>query len=193
MPSSSAKKQQKKASYLKSQLTRAASLEAQLQQEKLHEATASSLRIQLCEVFSELILSNAEYSLKKDVYGRLWRNCFYARISELRSRISRERRKQNEAALEKLEGVLKTFLKEAVALYKYLTEKYESLLLPSESQDDDDMSLNGVVAGLHRLYIYLGDLYRYDTSYTKAQECYEQASRLAPSKGNPYNQLVRQY
>jgi tetratricopeptide (TPR) repeat protein len=182
----------KKSPYFKSQLSRAAALESDLSEAK-SEQQASRLRIQLCEVLSDVILSNPELSLRKDCFGRLWRACFYARIGELRSRISREKRKkQSKTALDNLESTLKTFLKEGVALYKYLVEQYEVKLLPSESQDETEPlpATEGVVAGLHRILIYLGDLYRYACSYPKAQECYEQAAKLAPSKGNPYNQMA---
>ena len=181
----------KKSPYFKNQLSRAAALESDLSEAKSEEK-ASRLRIQLCEVLSDVILSNPELSLRKDCFGRLWRSCFYARIGELRSRISREkRRKKSQASLDNLETTLKTFLKEGVTLYKYLVEQYEVKLLPSESQDENEaLYADGVVAGLHRILIYLGDLYRYASSYPKAQECYEQAAKLAPSKGNPYNQMA---
>jgi len=49
---------------------------------------------------------------------------------------------------------------------------------------------NGVVQNLHRFLIHLGDLHRYASSFSKAEEGYTRASRLAPGKGNPYNQLA---
>ena len=48
----------------------------------------------------------------------------------------------------------------------------------------------GVVQGLYKLYIYLGDLYRYEESFNKAETNYLNASRLGPGVGNPYNQLA---
>jgi len=176
--------------YLKSQLARATALEARLK-DCANEEEASQLRIQLCEVFSDVMLMDPSFCLQKDCFGRLWRNCFYARIGELRSRISRERRKKGSNS-KKLEDLLKQFLKEGIQLYKYFVEQYQDMLLPSDSQasEEEVVSMDGVVAGLHRIYIYLGDLYRYSCVYGKAEECYEKASRLAPSKGNPYNQLA---
>ena len=47
-----------------------------------------------------------------------------------------------------------------------------------------------IVPVLHRLYIYTGDLHRYGESYTKAEQSYLSASKLAPGMGNPYNQLA---
>jgi hypothetical protein len=41
-----------------------------------------------------------------------------------------------------------------------------------------------------RLFIQMGDLYRYAESFGKAESYYLNASRLAPGMGNPYNQLA---
>lgn len=49
---------------------------------------------------------------------------------------------------------------------------------------------NGVVPTLHKMYIHLGDLHRYARNYGTAESSYALSSRLAPGKGNPYNQLA---
>eukprot|EP00535_Pseudo-nitzschia_heimii_P012971 CAMPEP_0197198998 /NCGR_PEP_ID=MMETSP1423-20130617/33661_1 /TAXON_ID=476441 /ORGANISM="Pseudo-nitzschia heimii, Strain UNC1101" /LENGTH=788 /DNA_ID=CAMNT_0042652847 /DNA_START=763 /DNA_END=3129 /DNA_ORIENTATION=+ len=51
-------------------------------------------------------------------------------------------------------------------------------------------SLEGVVHGLYKLYIFLGDLHRYGEAYNKAEKNYLNASKLGPGLGNPYNQLA---
>jgi hypothetical protein len=51
-------------------------------------------------------------------------------------------------------------------------------------------SLDGVVRGLYKLYIFLGDLHRYAEAYNKAEINYLNASKLGPGLGNPYNQLA---
>jgi tetratricopeptide (TPR) repeat protein len=185
---------------LKNQIIRATDLEAQLAAlpPKASEEKASRIRIQLCEVLSDVILTDPQFALRKDCTGRLWRNCFYARIGELRSRIAREKRKKGEAT--KLDLSLKVFLKEAIALYKYFVDNYETKLLPplQSSQEEDSQQVSiantkaqeGVVPGLHRILIHLGDLYRYSTNYSLAEKAYDRASKLAPGKGNPYNQLA---
>jgi hypothetical protein len=43
---------------------------------------------------------------------------------------------------------------------------------------------------LYRILIHQGDLYRYDGDFTMAESSYSKASKLAPGKGNPYNQLA---
>eukprot|EP00536_Pseudo-nitzschia_multiseries_P012012 jgi/Psemu1/290022/fgenesh1_pg.438_\ len=48
----------------------------------------------------------------------------------------------------------------------------------------------GVVQGLYKLYIFMGDLHRYAEAYNKAERNYANASKLGPGLGNPYNQLA---
>ena len=80
----------------------------------------------------------------------------------------------------------------------------DSLFLDSQlpSQDDtvmidedavsplDAATEPGVVAGLCKLFIHMGDLQRYAENYSKADSNYLNASKLAPGLGNPYNQLA---
>jgi hypothetical protein len=186
---------------LKKQLQRATDLEKQLGElPKSAEETAAKLRSQLCEILSDVLISDPSLALEKECAGRLWRNCFYAPIGVWRSRVSREKRKQG-ANLAKLELSFKKFLTEAVTLYDYLVLQYQSKLQPSNSQAnsqdssqesfrDNLASTEAVVPGLYRLYIHMGDLQRYAQSYNKAEVCYFNASKLAPGMGNPYNQLA---
>lgn len=58
------------------------------------------------------------------------------------------------------------------------------------SKQTTTSSLEGVVQGLYKLYIFLGDLHRYAEAYNKAEACYWNASKLGPGLGNSYNQLA---
>jgi len=60
----------------------------------------------------------------------------------------------------------------------------------SSSVNGDSKSLEDVVPGLYKLYIFLGDLHRYAEAYNKAEISYMNASKLGPGLGNPYNQLA---
>lgn len=67
--------------------------------------------------------------------------------------------------------------------------------LPATSDADETVASaapisSGVVPNLHRLLIHLGDLHRYASSFPKSETSYSAASKLAPGKGNPYNQLA---
>jgi hypothetical protein len=181
-------------------LERAADLEKQLTSlSKSNDEKAARLRSHLCEILSDILISDPFIGTEKDCTGRLWRSCFYAPIGIWRSRISREKRKQG-PNLASLELSFKKFLGEAITLYDYLALQYQTKLLPGSSQGNSQDStqdflpsggsLEGVVPGLFRLYIHMGDLHRYAESFNKAENCYLSASKLAPGMGNPYNQLA---
>ena len=60
----------------------------------------------------------------------------------------------------------------------------------SSSVTTSSKSLDGVVRGLYKLYIFLGDLHRYAEAYNKAEINYLNASKLGPGLGNPYLSLI---
>jgi len=67
------------------------------------------------------------------------------------------------------------------------SDESDSLL---SSVNGDAKSVEDVVPGLYKLYIFLGDLHRYAEAYNKAEINYLNASKLGPGLGNPYNQLA---
>jgi len=125
-----------------------------------------------------------------------------------------EAERQQQALIDHLEKNLNTFLKEAVVLYEFLIDKYQGFLLPhlssqmtqtpatpltitpskvnvnSPEDNNQESSLEGVVPLLHKMFIHLGDLLRYCNSFTDAETAYLKATRLAPGRGNAYNQLA---
>ena len=168
---------------------------------KSSDEKAARLRSHLCEVLSDVLITDPLVGTENDCIGRLWRTCFYAPILIWRSRISREKRKKG-LNVASLEQSFKRFLGEAITLYEYLVLQYQSKLLPpgtqGSSQDSTQESAppsepgeaEGVVPGLYRLYIHMGDLNRYAESFNKAENCYWSAAKLSPGMGNPYNQLA---
>lgn len=201
------------AAYAKEKLKKVENLEQQLSNlpAKKSDDQASKLRMRLCEILSDIILTDPHFSIRHDCIGRLWRNCFYSPIGVLRQRTAREKRKKGPNVV-KYEKMLTHFLSEAITLYDYLMSQYHSKLLESDprslsltpgsqSQSQSQSSITdsqpiatkdptGVVPGLFRMYIHVGDLYRYQSNYTKSQTFYAKASRLSPGAGNPYNQLA---
>jgi hypothetical protein len=190
--------------YIAKQLKRAADIEQQLETfQKSNEEKAGKLRRHLCEILSDILLSDPVLAKEHDCCGRLWNACFYKVVSTLRSRISREKRKKG-PNLKSLNQQFKKFLAEATTLYDYLVGQYHAKLVPESSHshsqesgtqesginDGRSASLEGVIPNLFRFYIHMGDLYRYGEVYTKAETCYLNAAKLAPGKGNPYNQLA---
>mmetsp|Transcript_52965 Transcript_52965/g.112532 ORF Transcript_52965/g.112532 Transcript_52965/m.112532 type:complete len:1005 (+) Transcript_52965:382-3396(+) len=172
---------------------------------------SQALRLQLCEVLSEVILNDSQISHEHDAVGRLWKNCFYGRINDIRSRIAREksRAKKRQAGGGEVEAAkrmaadldrqLKQFLKEAIQLYRYIVERYVRELMPlsqsqhsngSDNEEEERERSVVVVASLYRMHIHLGDLYRYSSQHKLAEECYLKSAKLAPGTGNPFNQLA---
>ncbi|KAL7468093.1 hypothetical protein ACHAXS_008318 [Conticribra weissflogii] len=180
------------------------------------EEKASAVRLKLCHLLSDLLLSDPITSLEQDAIGRTWKYCFYGHIKEIELRIAREKSKAKkrkaegggggiapssntaDEILDALEKRHKQFLNEAIALYKYLIDKYTKMLSQSSQasntaasqNDQDDNADRAIIAILYRMHINLGDLYRYSCSTKLAEECYVKASKLAPATGNPFNQLA---
>jgi len=127
------------------QLAKAADLEAQLGallsngKTSSDENKAYKLRSHLCEVLSDVLISNPRVSLEKDCFQRLWRGCFYNPIRIWRQQVSREKRKRSPKLATTQEG-FKHFLAEAVTLYEYLILQYLSILCPSSTQQDANMT-----------------------------------------------------
>eukprot|EP00521_Asterionellopsis_glacialis_P013791 CAMPEP_0195304208 /NCGR_PEP_ID=MMETSP0707-20130614/34066_1 /TAXON_ID=33640 /ORGANISM="Asterionellopsis glacialis, Strain CCMP134" /LENGTH=176 /DNA_ID=CAMNT_0040367961 /DNA_START=178 /DNA_END=705 /DNA_ORIENTATION=- len=162
---------------LRQNMQRALELEEQLSKlpknSKNPEERASVIRTSLCEILSDVLLTDPTFAVRKDCPGRLWRHCFYGRINELRGRIAREKKKRSlklsttesssssGGSEDKYEKNLSTFLSEAIKLYQYLVNMYESKILcvpqsPSQSPQTVPM---GVIPGLHKMLIHLGDLH----------------------------------
>ena len=242
------------------------------------EARSLKIRTELCEHFCDIILSDPDLAWRRDCAGRLWRSCFYGRITELRGRVAKERSRMKRCmsrkdadgaaryrrAVEGVEGNLKEFLQEARRLFLYILDKYQSMLLPagksgaegggdvggaagsdagSGAGDGDGAGAGGgggeqrkrelfdptatadaparqrrqrrlrqqqseadhhhppldphhpavpagVVPNIYKFLLYLGDIYRYVGDLDDATTCYAKAIRLAPGRGNPYNQLA---
>ena len=180
-------------------LQRARDLESQLATlGKPDEDKAAQLRSHLCEVISDLIITDPAVSLEHDMATTLWRSCFYIPICSFRKEISKAKRRKENSPTRAFEHQFKKFLSEALALYDYLSVQYQSKLMQGLPQaDSQESSLTtehessfGVVEGLYRLFIYTGDLHRYAEAYDKAIVCYLSATKLSPGNGNPYNQLA---
>jgi len=123
------------------------------------EAKNQKLRTKLCEHYCDVLLTDPPFALRRDVPHRLWKGCFYQRISELRARATRERGRMRKCikrsdrdgaarhrrAVQDVEASLAKFLGEATALYRFLISQYEAKLLRAvqEGGDDDDNNNDG--------------------------------------------------
>lgn len=171
-------------SALKEQLAEATKLESKLSRKNESSKDTQVYQRRLCELLSQVLISDPEIAMKTDCSARLWRGCFYANISKLRGTITKtKKRGKGSAEVKLLEDQLRSYIAEAISLYVYLVDNYEKKLTSS-------VSGSGVVPNLYRLLIYQGDLHRYKAEYNKSESFYLKASRLAPGRGNPYNQLA---
>ncbi|KAL3940076.1 MAG: hypothetical protein SGBAC_005308 [Bacillariaceae sp.] len=196
---------QSPAAYISSRLKEADDLEQKLKACS-NDENASAHQHRLCEVFGDVLMSDPVAAKKNDVSARLWNICFYKGISQLRSKISRAKRNKDQETLKRLTRDFKSRCEGGIELYKYLKAHFQAKLLSQTSQSHTQesgtqessvdsvegvsKSLEGVVESLYKVYIYLGDLHRYGENFGKAEDCYYNAAKLAPGKGNPYNQLA---
>jgi Est1 DNA/RNA binding domain len=155
-------------------------------------------RMLLCELYADWILSDP-LSASVHAVGPLWRSCFYGRIGPARTRLQKEQRalekRKHENNTEALQASIKqqteslqVFLSEGITLYEYLCDKLQYELLQEQPNNHNDPS--GRVPCLYRLYISLGDLYRYGSQYPPAIKSYHIAALLGPGQGHAYNQLA---
>jgi hypothetical protein len=171
-------------------LERAGDLEHQLansmkNKNSMSEEKAAELRTHLCEVLSDLIISDPVLALEHDGTGKLWRNCFYAPIGVWRKKLGREKRKQG-PALKTLEHAFRKFLGEAMALYEYLVIQYQSKLVPGSSQENSQDisqatfdssyssgSTEGVVPGLCTFLQHCDGLFKICQTHTICCHCFK--------------------
>ena len=202
------------ASYVLKAQQKASDLEEQLKKTDANSSAADKLRTPLCEVLSDLILTCPQIAAAENIPERLWRHCFYSKISLQRQLVQKHRRKVQKngavahGGLIRAQSALKDFLTEAAGLYEFLFAKLQHMLPPttestttgaSNSPDwslDEDTNMStrdntaGVVDCLQRLALQFGDLYRYSENLHKAQTYYFMAALLGPGYGHACNQLA---
>mmetsp|Transcript_33377 Transcript_33377/g.80752 ORF Transcript_33377/g.80752 Transcript_33377/m.80752 type:complete len:1956 (-) Transcript_33377:162-6029(-) len=190
--------------YISKRLEEAADLEQKLKASKKAEISAE-IQSRLCEVFGDILISDPLAAKRNNVADRLWNTCFYRNISQLRSKISRAKRHKDSKGVRIMTKEFDSHCAGGIKLYEYLEGHFRSKILSqtnqSQTQDSGTQdssvdsvegiskSMEGVVESFSRVYIYLGDLHRYGEKFNKAEECYYVSFKLAPGKGNPYNQL----
>mmetsp|Transcript_33380 Transcript_33380/g.80765 ORF Transcript_33380/g.80765 Transcript_33380/m.80765 type:complete len:794 (-) Transcript_33380:49-2430(-) len=191
--------------YISKRLEEAADLEQKLKASKKAEISAE-IQSRLCEVFGDILISDPLAAKRNNVADRLWNTCFYRNISQLRSKISRAKRHKDSKGVRIMTKEFDSHCAGGIKLYEFLESHFRDKILSqtnqSQTQDSGTQdssvdsvegiskSIEGVVEIFARVYIYLGDLHRYGEKFNKAEECYYNAVKLAPGKGNPYNQLA---
>ena len=166
-----------------------------------NDRLVNTCRMRLCEIFSDWIMSCPMTAMQVDAVGRLWKLCFYGRIGPARAKLLKAKRKHKDettAIIVQQQERLQAFLAEGVTLLDFLCDKLLGQLSQSVADNTQEktnkkktkINTKGIVPCLHRLYIHLGDLFRYGSHYKKALTAYERAAQLAPAQGHAYNQLA---
>ena len=179
---------------------RACDLEKKLLVLAKDDHKADALRVPLCEVLADCLLTSPSFAEKHDVCGRLWKHCFYTRIAHLRkcarkaanSAANANRNTTSSSTINKqsqMQQYLLQFLTEAVTLYDYLISKLQEQLATAVTTNTNSDKTRGIIACLHRLYVAYGDLHRYLQEVSKAEACYEQSANLGWGWGHSCNQL----
>lgn len=149
-------------------------------------------------------------SIKKDIDGLLWKQCYYKQIEEYRRGIKKtsglvdqeKTRALAEQHLLKLTAAFLKFLNDAVSNYQDLLQRLESKYRATKSlpplTSSSQHEINCLLQSIHRCLLYLGDLTRYrvlhadhiDKDYSESERYYERAAFIIPQSGNPHNQLA---
>ena len=194
--------QRSPSTYFAEKLTKASDLIARLE---ANPNAATKTTHEIVEILGDLIMSNPLEAHLQDVPSRLWTVCFYDKVKMYRSKISRAKRKKD-PELKRLTKQFEKLCDEGTEYYKLLVDHSKGTLkkaMQSQAEDSGSQdlasdslpegevsSVEGVVQCFYKVSLHLGDLYRYSEKFKLSEESYLEAAKLAPGKGNPYNQLA---
>ncbi|ORX89026.1 hypothetical protein K493DRAFT_72545 [Basidiobolus meristosporus CBS 931.73] len=189
-------------------------LRAVLRQKSSFHDECVILRSRIKTLYEQIVFLDYEFASIKEVEMNLWKTVFYKVIEDYRRKlrqISGERTKSSE--LKRVKNSFRSFLQEAAGFYVFFKQRLASefqLRLPQTLLnkallfDIQPERLLPEKLGRKALFsyqqclIYLGDLARYREMYADRQqknwsaaiEYYNEALALAPTNGNPHNQLA---
>uniref|UniRef100_A0AAV1VFU7 Protein SMG7 n=1 Tax=Peronospora matthiolae TaxID=2874970 RepID=A0AAV1VFU7_9STRA len=172
----------------------------------LNAQDANALRRQLIDAVVRLADTYPLFAAEKEVELALWKPCFYRRIEDFRRRI----RKYAAAAqtertvrehFDRVSTEFQLFLTEAASVYTHLRDVFATWLQRARqgaAVATDSSDAARCRQSLHRCYVFLGDLARYQElhsqrakkNFTAAGALYYRALAVMPENGNPHNQLA---
>eukprot|EP00088_Acartia_fossae_P070332 TRINITY_DN9387_c0_g1_i8.p1 TRINITY_DN9387_c0_g1~~TRINITY_DN9387_c0_g1_i8.p1 ORF type:complete len:997 (-),score=235.99 TRINITY_DN9387_c0_g1_i8:107-3097(-) len=159
---------------------------------------------ELLKLLKKILLTDLDYALEKKVEQMLWNSCFKTFINHLQTKSREKDAKIKAGAQMALSAILENssgfyiLLLEEIRLRFDLTvpflqngspygimqnqkEKEEEKVIPSKA------STNYIC---QHCLVHLGDIARYRNNLQQAQVFYRHATTMAPSSGQPYNQLA---
>uniref|UniRef100_M4BYS7 DNA/RNA-binding domain-containing protein n=1 Tax=Hyaloperonospora arabidopsidis (strain Emoy2) TaxID=559515 RepID=M4BYS7_HYAAE len=172
----------------------------------LNAQDANALRRQLIDAVVRLADTYPLFAAEKEVELALWKPCFYRRIEDFRRRIrkyaaaAQTERKVREH-FDRVSNEFQLFLTEAASVYTHLRDVFATWLQRARqgaAVATDSSDAARCRQSLHRCYVFLGDLARYQElhsqrakkNFTAAGALYYRALAVMPENGNPHNQLA---
>ncbi|PRP89300.1 hypothetical protein PROFUN_02174 [Planoprotostelium fungivorum] len=165
----------------------------------------NNLRLLIKNIYKQIIITDLDFAMEKDIEVGLWRTAFYQVIEEYRRRI----RKLTQPRTSELNGQLakycerfNSFIDQSVSFYHELMNELQqkhNLILDGTVDYRANGSNNKSYISCHRCLVFLGDLHRYkrdlidlpqQQEWTLAATFYQRALYLIPDFGNPHNQLA---
>jgi len=121
-----------------SQLKQAEETEARLsralKQKSSSDVNAQTLRLRLCELYANVLITSPAVGQDYDIPNKMWRSCFYRRIGECRARLAALNKnvttdgKNVQARKESTMKAYRVFLREGIQFYEYIIQQYRDKL-----------------------------------------------------------------
>ncbi|XP_073816275.1 smg6 nonsense mediated mRNA decay factor [Musca autumnalis] len=158
------------------------------------------LRMELQDIFQQLLLKNLKFCCEQKVDSFFWKVLFY----NMREHLKEQHQHEPEEVLKYIRAIIDDGIKFYDQLYQELEQQYLSkkkLLtsngIASSSSQRSQQKLEFIAKVMaQKILICLGDLWRYKIKdsqgqdYSTAEKFYQKAQALVPSNGVPYNQLA---
>ncbi|CAI5741967.1 unnamed protein product [Hyaloperonospora brassicae] len=172
----------------------------------LNAHDANALRRQLMDAAMRLADAYPLFAAEKEVELALWKPCFYRRIEDFRRRIRKyaaaaQTERNVREHFDRVSKEFQLFLAEAAGFYTHLRDVFATWLQRAQQGDavaTDRSDATRCRQSLHRCYVFLGDLARYQElhsqrakkNFAAAGALYYRALAVMPENGNPHNQLA---
>lgn len=171
--------------------------------ELYRDVEAWSAHQELAKLLKAILITDLDYGLEKKVEQLLWNSCFKNYIAYLQTK-SKDKRSKDRA---EAQVTLSWFLENASGFYILFLEEIRltfSLSVPflqagspygtvsnqnvgKPSKKPSKASCNYIC---QHCLVHLGDIARYRHSLQQAESFYRHAISMAPSSGQPYNQIA---
>ena len=161
----------------------------------------------LAATYRSILLTDLEFALDRKVEQELWNNCFKSQISNLQA-ASKEKRNPKAGAEASL--TLSWFLEMASGFYILMLQEVRQNFgielpffqsadpyglwrpesKPTEPCPNQQPTKTSCIYLCQHCLVHLGDIARYRSQMEQAETFYRHAISLAPSSGQPYNQIA---